>query len=325
MSHVVFFGMDGLLSTTTLMGLIELGVRPNLVVVGYDQPRDAFIDQNAYFPDRPSRLRSLVQRVVNDPYLPPNSLLGRMAHEASVPVLLTSNVNSTSARRCIAGVKPQAFVVAGFPHLLSPKTLGLSVRGGLNLHPGRLPEERGPAPLFWALKEGRRDALDFTIHQLDAQADHGPIAERGRIPVILGESLRQILERMAHQATDRLHRSLEALLAGQLISVPQEPSAQRPRRRPTFRDGRIQPDRPAEVVFQFVSACSEAYSLFFECGDDRFFVADALAFDSEAKLPSEYVLTGDTLRVGCQPGVVTCQLKANGSLFGQSHGPDETP
>ena len=313
MHRIVLFGLDGAFAAVALKALAHADLAPTLVVRGL--PAD----------DRPwrpkARLRSAqpgwFDRVTAGFHRPTPTAsddLGVAAHRLGIDVLDTSDANQPETVARLKGLRPDAFVVAGFEHLLSPRLLATSRRGGLNVHPGRLPQERGPAPLFWALRAGRT-RLGWTIHVLDAGEDTGDRVADGEISVESGTDGMAILERIAIAAAPILVRSLRALLAGDLIRYPQSATDAARRPRPRFEDGRIDPSRPAHAVFTFVGGCARRYSLFAEVAGDRFFVRRAVSIDPDAELDYDFVLTGDRLLLRCNPGVVELELKEEGALF----------
>ena len=236
------------------------------------------------------------------------------ARELGIDAAETSNANRAEMARILSRVRPDLFVVAGFEHLLSPKVLRLAPLGGLNVHPGALPEERGPAPLFWALKAGRV-RLHWSIHVLDAGEDSGDRVATGQIQIEPGTEGQTILTHLAHGAAPALVRSVRSLVQGDLVRQPQPREKAQRRPRPTFNDGRIDPSKPAHAVFTFVGGCAQRYSLFAEVAGDRFFVRRAVSYDPAARLDYDFVLTGDRLLLRCNPGLVELELKEDGALF----------
>lgn len=293
--------MNGPLSRIPLSRLVASALRPRLVIEGRTEE------------GRPS----WVLRSKSPAKTPSSPSLEDIASDAGIDFIGTNDANSARVRARIRAAKPDALLVAGFPHLLSAEVLALSSKGGLNLHPGALPEERGPAPIFWALKDGRT-RFTYTIHMLEVGEDTGDIVSTGTTDDCEGLSMREILQQIAEGATPALIQSLRALLEGDLVRHHQPnatiPTSRCPR--PSFRDGLIDPRRCAKDVFTFVRGCSEAHSLFVESGADRFFVRSASGYDSTGRLGFEYVLSGDRLYLKCDPGFVELELKKDGALFG---------
>lgn len=68
---------------------------------------------------------------------------------------------------------PDLLVCFTYPHLLDARTIGAARVAALNVHPGRLPEYRGPNPL-WALYRGDAE-IDVTVHRIAAGFDTGNV------------------------------------------------------------------------------------------------------------------------------------------------------
>jgi methionyl-tRNA formyltransferase len=314
MASIVFFGLDGPFSIIPLRALVASGLAPSLVVHGLEkQPRALrpIVEERSA---RPGLLERVMDSLRPHEERGASTDLSKAAHDLGIDVLRTSDANDPSSVVAIRSRRPDALIVAGFPHLLSKAILDLARCGGVNVHPGRLPEERGPSPLFWALKDGRT-TIGFAIHILDEREDAGALLASGTIDFTPGTDGRDVLAGCATAAVPHLIGVVRSLLAGESIRFPQDEALARRRPRPKFRDGLIDPSRPARDVFTFVGGCARAYSLFVECGGDRFFVARAESYDDAATLGFEYVLTGDRLILRCSPGVVELSLREEGALF----------
>lgn len=315
-SNLVFFGTHGVYSVTLLRALINGGHTPRLVIVGVDPPKNRRGNLVRLRSAEPGWWEQLVwgSRRSDAPLAPGTIDLEAVAHAERIDVIVTSDPDALRVRAALHDLVPEAYVVAGFPCLLSPRVLGLATRGGLNVHPGRLPGERGPSPLFWALREGRTD-LGFTIHLLDPGEDSGDIVVQGSFQIIPGADGHSVLRKAAEASAPHLLKALRGFLAGELVRMPQDVALARRRPRPAFKDGRIEPERKALEIYTFVSACARHYSLFVEVANDRFFVKEAVSYEEGATLPSEYVVSGDVLLLRAQDGVVELALKPQGALF----------
>jgi methionyl-tRNA formyltransferase len=311
---LVFFGMDGPFAQVPLGALSAAGLVPSLVVVGVDVPegmRGPVLEWRPVGRSLPlwSRLAGGAPRPV-DPELD----LVTTAHRFGVDAVRTSDPGAARLRARLRALAPDLYVISSFPRLLSPAVLGLAARGGLNLHPGRLPAERGPAPLFWALKAGRTELI-WSIHILEVGEDSGDVVAEGSYVFTPGARAQDILRGVAERASPSLVRAARDLYAGQILRRPQGRVGVGRAPRPTLADRRIDPRRQAVEVFTFAAGCAGIHRLYVECGGDRFYVEDAVDYDMEGRLPSEFVLTGDRLLLQCAPGVVELELAPGGTIF----------
>jgi methionyl-tRNA formyltransferase len=71
--------------------------------------------------------------------------------------------------------QPDILFVSGYAHKIDVKRLAGITRGLFNIHFGKLPEYRGPSPVFWSLKNGEPE-LTITIHHMAEDFDTGDIA-----------------------------------------------------------------------------------------------------------------------------------------------------
>jgi methionyl-tRNA formyltransferase len=201
----------------------------------------------------------------------------------------------------------------GFDRLFSPEILMTARLGGINAHPSRLPALRGPAPIFWALRTGLRE-LAVTLHALDRREDHGSIfavepfglphgADGPELYRIAGDLAGRMMLALLGQLSDRLPRG-----------TPQVDSlaTRAPRARPE--DVQIEPKAwRAQHLLDF--ACGAPYfrTPFVRFGDesggDTFFIRRGLSFDLGRPLPAQYVLSGSTLVVQCEDGVVHLEIQ----------------
>ena len=78
-------------------------------------------------------------------------------------------------------------LVACFPQRVPQSLLNRATIAALNIHPSRLPAYRGPAPLFWQLKDGMRE-IGVTVHHMTSQIDAGDIVSQTDVALPAGIS-----------------------------------------------------------------------------------------------------------------------------------------
>ena len=237
--------------------------------------------------------------------------LFQKAHELGIDALVTSDAHSVRTRARLYEQDADIFVVAGFHQLLSNEVLGLAKYDGINVHPGKLPEQRGPAPLFWTLKKGDPE-VHFTVHILNSGEDAGDIISAGHTHYPAGEPGRDILKRVGQMAAPHLIRAIRGVISGDVVRTAQNDFLASRCPRPKYRDFLVDVTKSAEEVFRFIGGCAGAYPIFAECGGDRFFVAKALSFSLDERLPCEFYLSGDRLLLQCEPGIIELGLKTDG-------------
>jgi methionyl-tRNA formyltransferase len=82
----------------------------------------------------------------------------------------------------VGGLKPDVLLSFAFPYLLPAPVLGVARLGAFNVHGGRLPEYRGPQPIFWQIARREPEGA-VTLHRMDEALDRGPIVASCRVPI----------------------------------------------------------------------------------------------------------------------------------------------
>ena len=241
--------------------------------------------------------------------LPAGDNLEELARAAGFPVLLTRDVNAKKAVWTINEHKPDWLVVVGFDRLFSPEVLATASAGGLNAHPSDLPNLRGPSPLFWALKEGRR-SLALTIHALDAKEDHGPIfAQRpfSWAPMSTGDEI----YRVAGDLAGEMLIDVLGLAAGHnLVGVPQSHTDANRAPRPKAEDLEINPASwGCEQLVEFCCGAPYFRAPWMSLGEDTFFVRRGVKAEAGKKLPGQYFLQKERLIVACKDGLAHLEIQ----------------
>lgn len=100
---------------------------------------------------------------------------------------------------------------------LFPDTL-VETRPCFNVHPGLNPHNRGWFPQVFSILNGL--PCGVTIHKMDAQLDHGPIAWQEEVPQYPWDTSKDIYDRILAKELDLLDRHLGDLLTGNYTLTP---------------------------------------------------------------------------------------------------------
>nr|WP_245227923.1 formyltransferase family protein [Pedobacter petrophilus] len=93
----------------------------------------------------------------------------------------------------------------------------------LNIHFSLLPAYRGPAPLFWQIKNGET-ATGITIHKMDSSFDGGPILYQEQFQLYPEESFGALNSRLSQLAVNVIRKALEKLNKNESQFVDQDES-----------------------------------------------------------------------------------------------------
>lgn len=294
--RVAFFGQSGPYAPVALRQLLAARGAYEIVLVVEGRRRLEGRVDHRYVAPQPGPL-------------PTGETLRDIARAGGVPVLHTSDVNDRGAVRRLVEHDIDMIVCVGFDRLFHAPVLATARRGAVNAHPSPLPELRGPAPIFWALREGRRE-LAVTLHAIDDKEDHGAIFESTPFVLPRRASGEQIYRVAGTLAGSMLASFLLRAASGRLEGTPQDERRATRASRPKPEDALTVPlEWECERLVDF--ACGAPYfrTPWMRLGSDTFFVRRGLAAEPGRRVPAEYALQGSTLVVQCRDGVATLEIQ----------------
>ena len=164
-------------------------------------------------PDRPAgRGRGLSS--------PPTALWAR---EHGVPVLQPPSLRTPEIAEQLAGLAPDAMVVASYGRILPPLLLTVAPHGCLNVHPSLLPRHRGPSPVAEAILQG--DAVTgVSIMLLDEGTDTGPVVAQEEHAIADADTAGSLTVRLFERGGELLASILPAWADGRIDAEPQDES-----------------------------------------------------------------------------------------------------
>jgi len=184
----------------------------------------------------------------------------------SIPLLETEDINAPEVVERIKAAKPKLLVVTGWSQLLKKPLLDL---GAVGLHPTRLPEGRGRAPIPWTLIKGLQRSAASLFH-LTAGVDDGDIIGQIEFDITDADDASSLYEKICEVYEKLVRRYVPMLLDGSAPRIPQDHSRATfwPRRRPE--DGLIDWSKSPREIYNLVRGLSHPYpGAFTFCGGKR--------------------------------------------------------
>jgi methionyl-tRNA formyltransferase len=181
------------------------------------------------------------------------------AGAAGVPVFETDRAALTGGLvTWLTGLRPDLLLSFAFPYRLPPEVLRIARLGAFNLHGGRLPEYRGPQPMFWQIARREPEGA-VTLHLMDDQFDHGAIVAGYPVPIAPDDTYGLHAVRLAFAAVPLV----DALFGGlmqygvDLPATPQDESRACCYGRPTPADLAVRWDtQTGEEIRALIKACN---------------------------------------------------------------------
>lgn len=97
-------------------------------------------------------------------------------------MIAVRDANSSGFIEKMRAMRPQLFIVAGYPTIFSEDLMKAAPRGVINLHGGPLPRYRGGSPLNWQIIRGEA-RVGISVIQLDEGIDTGAILAEGETEI----------------------------------------------------------------------------------------------------------------------------------------------
>ena len=219
------------------------------------------------------------------------------------PVYMLHHHRAPAVVSWLQSLQPDVVCVTCFPWRIPASLLAIPTYGFLNLHPARLPDYRGPAPLFWQLRDGVQSS-GVTLHWMDERFDTGAITAQA--PLILPDGI-------SGPAADQRYGDLGARLFDQVLSelaqgnVPRQ--AQPPggsyQSWPQAEDFTIHTHWSAQRAFNFMRGTAEwqqPYPL--QIGDTHVMLTHALDYEPDAQQSTPFAQSGAIVTIQFQPGIL---------------------
>lgn len=142
-------------------------------------------------------------------------------------------------------------IVFGFKHIFKSDMFQKNSTF-LNIHFGKLPEQRGPDPLFWTLKNGQHHA-HISIHELTTEIDAGPVLFEKEVPISNSDNYGMLHAQLSAQ----LIPGIQAVLNGLYTRREQDKNSISYVEKPTDEDITIKwQQMEASTIQNLVNACN---------------------------------------------------------------------
>lgn len=222
-------------------------------------------------------------------------------------VVLQDSMNDPGLFDRVCAWKPDAFVVAGWYHMIPRRWRALAPAYGL--HASLLPDYSGGAPLVWAMINGET-RTGVTLFQMNDGVDSGPIAAQAEEAIHGDDTIASLYARIEARGVALLRHALPAMASGTLTLHEQDESRRRvfPQRSPA--DGQIDWTQDAASIDRFIRAQTRPYPGAFSTLDSRpmtIWAARPLGHDPIAEVGCIRRSGSDQYAVACRDGAIVLQ------------------
>lgn len=181
-----------------------------------------------------------------------------LSEEKDFELIRTEDINSVETRREIEDLNPDLCICPGWSQIINQSVLDIPKKGFIGFHSGKLPAERGGAPVNWSIIDGAEE-IWITLFFYDTGVDSGDIISQKPVKVERRDDVSTIFEKLSITACNMLSENRENLKKGREIGRSQDISqaTYRPRRKPE--DGIIDWSQDSEEIYDWVRAQTKPY------------------------------------------------------------------
>lgn len=167
----------------------------------------------------------------------------------------------------IKAIDPDVILVMGWYYMVPARIRSLAKQGAWGIHASLLPDYAGGAPLVWSIIEGNKKT-GVSLFRLADGVDDGDIIEQAEIEIAENDTIKEVYDKAIDASREILVKSL--LNPDKIQYKPQDKTKIKvyPQRKPE--DGQIDPNWPAEKMYNFIRAQSPPYpGAFLKTSDNR--------------------------------------------------------
>jgi len=177
------------------------------------------------------------------------------AEELGTPVATPENAADPAFLDEVAAAEPDLGVVVAYGEILRPNLLELPREGCINVHYSLLPELRGAAPVYGALRQGL-DHTGVTIQHMAEKLDAGDIILQRQTKIVDRDNRGTLTDRLTQIGVTALLDAIGLVEAGTAPRDPQDESRSTYVGRVQTDDCRMDWSLPADELWNLVRACT---------------------------------------------------------------------
>jgi methionyl-tRNA formyltransferase len=236
-----------------------------------------------------------------------NATIVTIAWEHDIPAFEVGALADPATLATWAALQPDVACVTCFPRRIPVDLLRVPRFGFLNLHPSLLPAYRGPAPLFWMLRNGEQTG-GVTLHVMDQSFDTGDIVSQVAFPLPDGSSGAELDRYWTTCSAELLLDGVRALNDGSFVRRRQ-PDGGSYQSWPAIEDFTIDRNWSARHAFNFMRGTDQwGHSYRIMIDNESFELTAALDYDADITLETEFVLRERDIWIQFNPGILHATL-----------------
>jgi methionyl-tRNA formyltransferase len=235
------------------------------------------------------------------------------ARNAGLALYQPKSVRKPEALDHLKEFAPDLIVVVAYGKILPRALLDIPPMGCINVHASLLPKYRGAAPINWAIAHGEK-TTGVTTMFIDEELDAGDMLLTASTPIDSCETANMLHDRLADMGADLLVQTIDGLLGGSVIPVPQDHA--RASFAPIMKkeDGHIDWSLSAMEIYDRIRAFTPWPGTFTLLQGKKLRVHEAAPIECEhGSKPGTIIQAKDSVSVACGKGALyILEMQAEG-------------
>lgn len=264
-----------------------------------------------------------------------------LARDHGIPLHKVRKICSSGNITLLKNYEPDLICVIGWSELVNSEILDMprTIRGEnerhgkgygcIGMHPTKLPDGRGRAPIPWAIIKGLEHSA-VSMFYLEEEADVGDIIAQREFEIGFDDNAQAIYNKVAELHYQIMVDTFPALVAGSAACISQAELAKMRGVEPSYwhkrcpEDGIIDWEKSAIEEHNWVRALTHPYpGAFTYYGSEKILIWEALPIQSDDKLGEPGQILGiddNALLVACKTGairILTAQIGEGEKVTGK--------
>lgn len=233
-----------------------------------------------------------------------NTPVFEKAGELSLRCLTTEKLSADAELlEWIKANLPDAILVIDFGHIVKEPLLSLPPLGCINIHPSRLPQYRGSAPVQRALMDGLTSTA-VSVFRLDPGMDSGPLLAQPELPIADDDNAESLFEMAAVTGTETLLHYLLEVPSSEWNLTPQKEDGVSAAPKIDKSEGKIDWLADAKTIVNLIRGIGEAPGVFTSIRGRRLRLYSAETVKSKYENPGRFFSVDGYPAVSCGSGAL---------------------
>lgn len=227
------------------------------------------------------------------------------ARSLGLPLYTTARLSADAERvEWLKANAPDAILVIDFGQMIKEPVLSMTRLGCINVHPSRVPQYRGSAPLQRAIMDGLSSTA-VSIFRLDAGMDTGPLLAQPELEISPSDTLSTLSEKAAKLGCETLLRYICGVPADGWRFTPQSEEGASLAPKIDKSEGKINwREESAKKIFDKIRGIGESPGVFCTVRGKRLRIRGAEMADGAGGEPGRCEIVGGFPVVSCARGAL---------------------